>query len=1677
MIFKGYHKICLTIILLVGLIFNATQLKSQCFQVYDGFGIAQNTPYFIGCSGTDYTIFLQADMNLGNYTIVWGDGTANSTGASLISPTYVSHTYTATVDTFNITITDHSNGCVINGVVVMEEPVNASIQIPLGGVTVVCAPSPIDFINSSTNVSGTTTFTWDFGDGTPIQTFDASNAGQTVTHTYARDAVSCETVVTLTAENYCSFNNPTVANFSPLMVYDLDTAVINATATLLCYPDTVVTFDNATLKNCLPEGNVQQRYEYWNLGDYWGLGYDSIIPWIPFDPPAQPGHTIAFPGIGSYSIMMIDSNMCGQDTAYITITIIPPPDAGLTLLNDSACVGETVTFNNNSGGGANIYFWDFGDGNGYNQIGGNPSFTFNDTGNTSVSVIAGISNATGVCQDTTQVNIYIKPSPVASFVLDNDEACDSLTVNISDSTSGAVAWNWNLGNGNTSNVANPPVQYYNSPGRYRIRLNVTHQNGCTDTERQWVNVYPSPIANFIPNSVCQSALATFTDASIEDPTDTIILWDWDFGDGNTSNFQDGLNTYANIGNHYVTLQVNTAHCADTLVDTVFVELTPTANFTLSDTAGCSPLNLATTNLSTGAALYNWNYGNGYGSTGFEPQITVVNGDTSDTNYIVTLISSTTFGCADTAQETITVFGGPEASFTHDSYPECGPLIVNFTNTSNGGVSYLWDFGDSTVTSNLENPSHVFRNTSLFISNYTVTLVVTNSQGCTDTTTQAVTIYPEPDFPFSTVPDSGCSPLRVTFPAVIGAVTYSWDFGDGTTSTGQTPSHTYYNNTTNDQYFTVTLIATSPFGCRDTTIEVITVFPEPTAAFSASDTIGCGPLNVTFVNSSLNADSYVWDFGDGDTSHSSLGLITHVFTNPTLGQVTNTTQLIATTSHGCADTASKRIVIHPAVEASFISDSAGCSPLMINYYNTTQGGSSYLWNFGDGGISANANPNHTFFSGQVSDTTYEITMIATSVFGCQDTLIDSVDVYHKPTASVSSSLLSGCTPLPVSITNGSFGYDNIYLDLGDGSIQTSNFTSHNHTYTNVNTQPDSNSVQLIVSTVFGCSDTSEIEVVVYPDVQASFAGDTSGCSPLVTTFQNGSIGGSSYQWDFGNGTMSNVNSPMATFTATGSTQHYTVQLLTTSIYGCSDSVDMNVTVYPSATASFSSNMISGCSPLVVDFTQNSTNFNQLMWDFGDGNSSGVLNPMVSHSYTNTGVNSVIRDVQLIASTNYGCNDTASLQIEVYPEIIADADFDSVGCSPFYVQFTNQSVGANSYVWDLGNGIISTQVDPDETYVNTGTSSQIIPVILTSTSPYGCTTVYTKSIEVYPQPVANFLATPSVQSYPSTIVNIVNNTVGAWSYSWNFGNGTNYVGQHPAPIDYVNIGDYTISLIISNAYCSDTTEHLVQILPPPPISDFSGGQNGCAPVTVSFTNSSEYGATYLWDFGDGNTSVQENPVYTYFFPGSYTVSLTVTGASGVDTKTLDNLIEVYPNAIANFEYQPVSVTTTGDRTFFYNQSANANIYLWDFGDGNTSTDVNPVYQYTSIGSFPITLIANNDKNCPDTLIHATYITVEESGEVSFPNAFVPNKDGGNGGKYDQNKVNSGIFHPISHGVDEYHLVIYNRWGELVFETFDVDQGWDGYYKGELSAQDVYVWKADVILVNGEHKIYAGDVTLLQ
>jgi gliding motility-associated-like protein len=154
-----------------------------------------------------------------------------------------------------------------------------------------------------------------------------------------------------------------------------------------------------------------------------------------------------------------------------------------------------------------------------------------------------------------------------------------------------------------------------------------------------------------------------------------------------------------------------------------------------------------------------------------------------------------------------------------------------------------------------------------------------------------------------------------------------------------------------------------------------------------------------------------------------------------------------------------------------------------------------------------------------------------------------------------------------------------------------------------------------------------------------------------------------------------------------------------------------------------------------------------------------------------------------------------------------------------------------------------------------------------------------------------------------------------------------------------------------------------------------------------------------------------------------------------------------------------------------------YYWNFGDGGTSTATNPTYLYQQPGEYQIYLVATNAHGCKDTFDLPSKIIAQLESSVNVPNAFTPNPNGGNGGAFNSNDMNNDVFHPVLSGIDKYELDIFSRWGELLFVSKDVNVGWDGYYKGRLCTQDVYIWKIIATTLDGKKVNKAGDVLLLK
>ncbi len=267
---------------------------------------------------------------------------------------------------------------------------------------------------------------------------------------------------------------------------------------------------------------------------------------------------------------------------------------------------------------------------------------------------------------------------------------------------------------------------------------------------------------------------------------------------------------------------------------------------------------------------------------------------------------------------------------------------------------------------------------------------------------------------------------------------------------------------------------------------------------------------------------------------------------------------------------------------------------------------------------------------------------------------------------------------------------------------------------------------------------------------------------------------------------------------------------------------------------------------------------------------------------------------------------------------------------------------------------------------------------------------------------------------------------------------------------------------------------------PVSSFSVSHTGgCPPLQVRFTKTTTGNYPFRWYLGEeGSGTLEENPVYTYDEPGRYAARLYITGADGQEVVS-ERIITVHEPPAASFELAPAELYIPGNELRTYNYSYNSEYYLWDFGDGNTSDEVNPVHMYENEGSFDVSLKVWSAEGCTDSLTYGMPVTVTQTTRVRFPSAFTPNEAGGSGGRYDRNDFSNQVFYPvmINGNIDNYRLEIFNRWGVKLFESDDIEVGWDGYYRGQLVAEDIYIFRVTGRLNSGEKFTETGDFLLMR
>ena len=1059
-------------------------------------------------------------------------------------------------------------------------------------------------------------------------------------------------------------------------------------------------------------------------------------------------------------------------------------------------------------------------------------------------------------------------------------------------------------------------------------------------------------------------------------------------------------------------------------------------------------------------------------------------------YSITLSDS--LGCDTTISIVVNEPAVLVATISSTTNPSCngnnnGTATVDVT----GGTApytYLWVNGQTTATA-----------TNLAEGIYDVT--VTDANNCT-TTTQAVLVNPVTLTVSADVTCFGAGNGVVTATPAGGSAPYTYLWSNG--QTGAVVANLFAG--------TYIVTATDANGCSATdTVQVVNP-PQLTAIISNTSSVSCAGVanGSATVNVTGGTAPYTYSWSNGQTTQTATGLafgihqVTVVDANscsqtvfaditepPSLTASVNT--ILNVTCNNGSNRAGFIDVIGGTAPYTYvwsngatsedlngvgageytvqITDASGCdtslslvitqpTAMLANIYNQINvgcaGGATgsasinvsggipgytYVWDNGQTTATA-TNLSAGLHSVTIRDANNCITIVNFVITESQVLSAGDVDVNNVTCNGANNGSIS------FNIEGGSGGTYTYQWSNGQTTVPAINLQAGDHTVT----VTDSSGCQLDLS--FTVSEPASLDLTISNIVQPSCGGSATGIATVSVT---GGTPTYQYAWDNGQTTATATNLTTGIHT-----------VVVTDAGGCSDSTTVTII----APGNLQLNVIAitqptcfgGANGTATALTTGGTAPYTYSWSPNGGTNSIA-----------TGMSGGIHVVVVTDANNCSISQTFTVG---QPGQLA-ADINSIGnvvCAGDSVTISATATGGNgvyTYTWNngLGNGAAHT-VFPSvpTTYV----------VIVTD--GLGCTgTQDSVLVTISTPPLAAFTLPSSLYSctYPVT-VDFTNTSVNATQYSWNFGNGqtaTTTNGQ--AAFD--STGSYIVVFTATSASgCVDTAVYVYNVYPAPTASFSLNGNSGCAPYTVNITNTSVGGVTYYWNFGDGDTSMMSNPVHTYELPGIYNVTLVVSGGGLCnDTLELISAVTVYQTPVADFTSDYFNLIDPDGQIQFTNLSTGATTYDWDFGDGNNSTIENPVNNYSENGEFDVTLIAYSGEGCSDTITQT--VEVELFKGLFMPNAIVVDGDG-----------DFGYFLPKGIGIATYRCVIFDKWGNLLWESNKVVdgkpvEGWDGRYNGVVVPLGAYIWKADATFLDGttwEGKEYengsfskTGNVTVLQ
>ena len=1377
---------------------------------------------------------------------------------------------------------------------------------------------------------------------------------------------------------------------------------------------------------------------------------------------------------GFYNITLTVSD--GVDTSTITktsyIQVFEDPTANFTVSNAGGCAPLQVQFNDISTPGDTTitgWTWNFGDGVGTSNQ-SNPTYTYplgTQSGQKTITLT--VVDGHGCSNTISLPSVNVTPEPVASFTTSGPaSACvPPLTVNFQNTStgSGILSYAWDLGlGGGYNNFNTNPSQTYSATGTYNISLAVSDQYGCMDTVTlpDFVSIGNVTAGFTSDDTVCVGEPVTFTNTSIGGNTFT-----WNLGFGPPVNITTPIIAYFNPGTYTVTVTANPGSpCADQFSKTIYVEEV-IADFTSTPSWACDlPVTVQYTNQSSSNAT-SWLYLFGNppaGSTSPNP----TNDFFAQGTYDDTLIVTSNAGCVDTlikpanlVVDPVWARFNPSTINDPDAMEGCAPHTINFTDTSYTPagypiVSWQWDFGDNT-TSVLQNPTHTWANPG----QYLVTLTITNSNGCDSTFSDIVKVGTKPVADFTTNTDTTCASDPVPFfdlsqPDSL-LTDWVWSFSDGGGATAQNPMHLFSDT----GWMDVGLVVEYN-GCKDTVQYDSLVYVLGPIAYISMGIDCANPYDRQFTGSFLDVDQFYWDFGDNSP-------IDSVNVNPVHTYGTRDTFFINLTTYnistGCSfDGDVTTFVTEPIAHFSVL-DSVGC-PGLISTFNAgaSQDYEDCLsWNFGNGDSIPDIlnDPTTSCPDTLESDTfelpgSYDVRLIITDINGCHDTAFREVQVF-EPIADFTINS-PPCLPAATNFVDQTQSDTNLVAwlwNFGDNS-PTGLGQNPTHTYTQ-------NGTYIVVMTAidtFGCSNTV-IDTLVITSPEALFDMDTTLCQGQTVFTTNSSIGtGLTYQWDFGDssGTSAQQNPPYI-YQDSGM---FNVSLIITDSTGCMDTLIQPVQVHPTPQPAFTANPTdSFCYPMLTQFvdTSGSPYVTTWSWVFGDGGDTAQLtSPTAINTYSLPGV----FDVTLILTTDFGCSNEVT-----YPNFInVKGPYASFSLQPdslcvgevAYFQ-VDTSINVFEYQWDFGTGTVATVPGTQDTISHPYEKRGVITVTLLFEDTAGLCPKFALDTIYVDEVTAAFDILPDSIGCLPLDATFQNTSLNASSWLWTLDNNQTSTDLSPTQ-NFSNPGTYDIKLLAINdtTGCRDSLIRELVVHPLPEIT-LTDDDNLCLGDSLQLLATG--GLTYAWSpsVGLSNPNIA-NPVAKPDSTTDYTVL--VTDSNGCEKQGSLNLSVQQPPALSLPPDTTIIIGEIVDILTF----ANGNYtYTWTPSTGLSCTNC-PSPSAQPLVSTTYTVLVKDENDCFEVEYRFT-IDVTEAYSLDLPSAFTPNGDG----------INDLLFIQ-GWGIKELlEFKVFNRWGQVVFESRDINQGWDGTFRGEDQNMDTYTYIVRVKSYDDRELSKTGYISLMR